>query len=408
MSSDQPGRFRAEGDVGRVPGVNMQKPVGAPPAVNLGKSSHPAPIVDMRKGPSAGFPGPPSTSVPAPPGATPRYQGQSPYSPVVHTPLAAGPAQQKPRWVPVLIGAVVAAMVGVIALLAHNLASDDDSPVDAGAGGAQSGQSSRGTAADARPCADDPRLNVQGVDLTPAGLSVTTDVSAVCSSGDVVSSSAFQVTVTDSGRDVASGVFDLAADPVVVPPGDTVRHEFVFPAGMYWRPPGLLSNDLSVTVADSGGSSSTTPIAGGSTTSVAVAAGAPTYGSAEDAALTGLRELAASDLSTVRGSLENRWVPQISSKRLGLVAEGIVWSNSEILREHLSLRQRYPDVRLVWSGDWNTFSGPDWWVTVVGAPFSDAGPALGWCETHGLDADHCYAKIISSTRGVDGTTVLQK
>ncbi len=406
MSSDQPSRFRPEGDVGRVPGVNMQKPVSAPPAVNLSKSSHPEPIVDMRKGASAGFPGPPSTSVPAP-AATQRYEHQSPYIP--YTALRTDTAQQKPRWVPVLIGAVVVAMVGVIALLAHNLASDDESPTTADAGRGESGQSSGGTAADARPCADDPRLQAQSVDMTPAGLAVTTDVSAVCSSGDVVSSSAVQVMVTDGGRDVASGVFDLAADPMVVPAGETVRHEFVFPAGMYWRPPELLSNDLSVTVANSGGSSSrTAPMTDGATTAVAVAAGTPTSGSAEDAALTGLRELAARDQSTVRSSLENRWVPQISSKRQGLVAEGIVWDNSEILREHLSLRQQYPDVRLVWSGDWNTFSGPDWWVTVVGAAFSDAAPALGWCETHGLDADHCYAKIISSTRGVDGTTMLQK
>ena len=57
--------------------------------------------------------------------------------------------------------------------------------------------------------------------------------------------------------------------------------------------------------------------------------------------------------------------------------------------------------------DWRTFNGPDWWVTVVGSPSTDAAPALGWCDAHGLDADHCYAKIISSTRGVDGTTVLR-
>jgi hypothetical protein len=91
-----------------------------------------------------------------------------------------------------------------------------------------------------------------------------------------------------------------------------------------------------------------------------------------------------------------------------LVAEGITWDNADILRNHLTFRQRYDDVRLVWSGDWRTFSGPDFWVTVVGTPSFDAGTANAWCDSHGIDADNCFAKVISGMFGQEGTTVMRK
>jgi hypothetical protein len=96
--------------------------------------------------------------------------------------------------------------------------------------------------------------------------------------------------------------------------------------------------------------------------------------------------------------------PQLSSKRRGLVAEGITWNNATTLREHLQLRQQFPGVRLLRSGDWSTFSAADFWVTVAGVSFPDAAGALAWCTGNGLDRDHCYAKIVSTTHPVDGST----
>lgn len=124
----------------------------------------------------------------------------------------------------------------------------------------------------------------------------------------------------------------------------------------------------------------------------------------EAAALQRLRQRARSDRPFVAAELADHWVPQLSSKRPGVVDEGVVWNNAMILQEHLDLREQYRDVRLLWSGDWSTFSAPDYWVTVVGITYPDASGALAWCRSHGFDRDHCVAKLISATHPVPGST----
>lgn len=89
-----------------------------------------------------------------------------------------------------------------------------------------------------------------------------------------------------------------------------------------------------------------------------------------------LRQIAADDSQFVAVNLADRWVPQLSSKRPGVVDNGVVWDNAMTLQEHLRLRNQYPGVRLLWSGDWSTFSAPDFWVTVAGMTFpTSAGSA---------------------------------
>jgi serine/threonine protein kinase len=117
-----------------------------------------------------------------------------------------------------------------------------------------------------------------------------------------------------------------------------------------------------------------------------------------------LRQIANDDRPFVSAQLTDRWVPQLSSKRPGVVDNGVVWDNAMTLREHLQLRQRYPGARLLWSGDWSTFSGPDFWVTVAGITFRDSAGALAWCRSQGFDRDHCAAKIVSTTHPVEGST----
>jgi hypothetical protein len=119
-----------------------------------------------------------------------------------------------------------------------------------------------------------------------------------------------------------------------------------------------------------------------------------------------LRQLVAADQSYVAASLADRWIPQISSKRPGVVDDGQVYNNVSILQEHQRLRQQY-GAKLIWSGDWSTFNGPDWWITIVPITFGDPDGALGWCRQNGLDKNHCYAKLVSTTHPVDGSTVLQ-
>ncbi|CAG6925502.1 serine/threonine protein kinase [Mycobacterium avium subsp. paratuberculosis] len=117
-----------------------------------------------------------------------------------------------------------------------------------------------------------------------------------------------------------------------------------------------------------------------------------------------LHQIANDDRAFVRAQLADRWVPQLSSKRPGVVDNGVVWDNAMSLREHLQLRQRYPNVKLLWSGDWSTFSGPDFWVTVAGLTFADSSGPLAWCRFQGFDRDHCAAKLVSTTHPEAGST----
>ena len=117
-----------------------------------------------------------------------------------------------------------------------------------------------------------------------------------------------------------------------------------------------------------------------------------------------LRQIANDDRPYVSAQLADRWVPQLSSKRPGVVDDGVVWDNAMTLREHQQLRRKYPDARLLWSGDWSTFSAPNFWVTVVGITFPNSAGPLAWCRSQGFDRDHCIAKIVSTTRPVDGST----
>ncbi|BBY55081.1 hypothetical protein MKOR_23320 [Mycolicibacillus koreensis] len=130
----------------------------------------------------------------------------------------------------------------------------------------------------------------------------------------------------------------------------------------------------------------------------------PLVGTAPETSGDRLRYVAESDLPYVRVMITDRWVPQLSSKRPGVVDDGVVWDDTMTLREHLMLRQRYPGARLLWSGDWSTFSAPDYWVTVAGVTFPDSAGALMWCRQQGFDRDHCVAKIVSTTRPVEGST----
>jgi hypothetical protein len=79
-------------------------------------------------------------------------------------------------------------------------------------------------------------------------------------------------------------------------------------------------------------------------------------------------------------------------------------NNEQILDEHIRLRRIYPDVRLLWSGDWSTFDGRNFWLTVVGLHPSNPDDVLAWCNQQGFDRDHCIAKMVSTWHPVAGST----
>ncbi|ALG83617.1 hypothetical protein [Gordonia phthalatica] len=128
----------------------------------------------------------------------------------------------------------------------------------------------------------------------------------------------------------------------------------------------------------------------------------------ELAAGDSIRTQIEADTESVRTSNNNQWAAQVSSKRLGLVAEGITWDNRAIWSEFEASRSRYPQVKLLDSGDWSVFSEPGWIVTISAQNFSSPQSALTWCRSVGLDKDHCFAKLVSDSRGPEGTTLYQR
>jgi hypothetical protein len=278
-------------------------------------------------------------------------------------------------------------------------------------------------------CGRTPDLVPETVRADTGALVIRMKIVAHCPGGDVLSSSNTRVSVTSGDQNVASGIFDLSAQPIVVAPGSNggesdpwIEHDFRFPVGTFWRLPvstteaptngasesGAVDLDVKtlVVACDQNGSArSDVRVSNGSeSASTATSPAQPQFGDAESASFDALRALANADRPFVSSQLADRWVPQLSSKRPGLVADGITWHNAETLHEHLQLRLDYPEVRLLWSGDWSTFSASDFWVTIAGVTFADAEGALGWCRSHNLDRDHCYAKLVSSTHPVDGST----
>jgi hypothetical protein len=278
-------------------------------------------------------------------------------------------------------------------------------------------------------CGTPPSFHPQEITTESGELVITMQIVAKCPGGDVLSSPRTSLAVTTAdGQNVASAVFDLSTDAIVIAPdpggsgGDpSVTHRFGFPPGTFWRLPvsldeapgagatqkGRVDLDAETLLVDcqtDGGGDQSGQAGSGSEASTATGPAPPQRGDDESASFDALRAIANADRPFVTQQLADRWVPQLSSKRPGLVADGITWANASTLREHLDLRLKYPEVRLLWSGDWSVFSAPDFWVTIAGVTFPDAGGALAWCRNNGLDRDHCYAKLVSAHHPVEGST----
>lgn len=125
----------------------------------------------------------------------------------------------------------------------------------------------------------------------------------------------------------------------------------------------------------------------------------PSSGAAT-ASLEGLVEV---DRATVEGVVGS-WVPQLSAKRAGTKADGIVYDDASILSHYSSLAARYPSAALLWSGDWPVFNGSDYWVVIYPQSFATADAANRWCDAQGFAADDCLAKKLSHPGGPAGTT----
>ncbi|WP_410605719.1 hypothetical protein [Amycolatopsis sp. lyj-90] len=127
----------------------------------------------------------------------------------------------------------------------------------------------------------------------------------------------------------------------------------------------------------------------------------------EEAARASLRNRAESDLSRAE-SFVGSWLPQVSSKRPGLTANGVTFDHQRIWTDFLRSLERYPDALLVRSGDFSSFRQGDFWITLVPAPHSSGPAANGWCESAGIGRDGCYAKRLAHSGGYAENTLLRK
>ncbi|MGK2880141.1 MAG: PQQ-binding-like beta-propeller repeat protein [Mycobacterium sp.] len=283
-------------------------------------------------------------------------------------------------------------------------------------------------------CGSEPEMRPVEYRADDGGLVVKMEISATCPGGDIVSTTALNVAISDDIGTIAAGIFDFSDDPLYLP-GDngsggaaSVEQELRFGLGSFFR----LPNSLGA----SGSSSGTGPVTAGGNqlvectdegisdgpTSVdnapnisgvksrtAIAPGAVSR-DPEAVALDALRAQANADKPFILSDLAERWVPQVSSKQPGLVATDVdgvtmvTWTAQEILNQHLRLRLMYPEVRLLWSDEWSSFDIRSWWVTVAGLTFSGSEAANGWCDANAIPVNECFAKLVSNTRGPEGTT----
>lgn len=307
-----------------------------------------------------------------------------------------------------IVGAVAvvgALVVGVTTAVFLTRSTGDDVGPDSAAFGVGTPTTAPTQAA----CTAPPILETESFDLTAEGIKIGAAFFPGCAGGDVEAGKAVRVTVADGQRDIAAGEFDFSASPVEMKAGVPDHRTLVFPPGMFWRTPDMVDGKPTLT-AHRSEDRAATPVASKSATEELVAVGPadPEHGSADGVAKAVLGELRDTDYPVVRDGAANRWVPQVSSKRAGLVVDGRTLTNADVLRDHLDFRQRFSGARLVYSGNWSTFSDDDWWVTVVGPSWFFPQDANRWCDQQDFGVDDCFAKFISSLFGPEGTTVYRK
>lgn len=117
-----------------------------------------------------------------------------------------------------------------------------------------------------------------------------------------------------------------------------------------------------------------------------------------------LRAQAAADSPQVE-ALTGQWVPQLSSKAIGTQDNGITYDNSAILAHYRQLKILQPSALLLSSADYSTFKNAGYWVIVLPLGYSSGPAANSWCDAAGIDADNCFAKLLSHTAGPQGATL---
>lgn len=145
--------------------------------------------------------------------------------------------------------------------------------------------------------------------------------------------------------------------------------------------------------------STLSPQVGATTENVSV----PQYPTAQAQTLQQQVEL---DRPSVEGLVES-WVPQLSATKAALAAGNTVYGYNDILTTYQALKRRYPEVLLLWSGDYSTYDSSDYYVVVVARSYMSGSEAISWCTSRQIGPNDCFAKRLSHTRGPAGSTMYQ-
>jgi len=116
-----------------------------------------------------------------------------------------------------------------------------------------------------------------------------------------------------------------------------------------------------------------------------------------------LRRLTSQD-SDVAENLVGHWVPQLSSKSLGLVVGATTYDYPAIMADFQSLHDRFPDAIMVNSSDFNNFSRKNFWVTLKASVFTTADAVNNWCDEQNFAREDCHASRLTHTGGPAGNS----
>ena len=306
--------------------------------------------------------------------------------------------------------------------------SQNKADSDGGEDGKQNGQADAAATSTAaalpsgavKACSSMPTFTITSVEDGQGELKVHGNMATSCAEGDFLAGSSSQVLVYSStsptgGADVdhlvASGTFDLSSDPLIIPNGGravTLR----FGEQHYFRTAKDLDlKGLTVRPSFDRGSSSTATAKSSTNSAMTIASSASSNANQEaqdeQAAGDAIQWQIKHDYPIVMNSLRGKWTPQLSSKQVGLVADGQTWTKRLILAEYLKTQQANPKAVIIDTSQWPVYDTAGWWVTLQGDPYSDGDQANAWCDAQGYDSDHCLAKRIESNGTSQGTTKLR-
>ncbi|GAB2659652.1 hypothetical protein GCM10027169_23360 [Gordonia jinhuaensis] len=262
-------------------------------------------------------------------------------------------------------------------------------------------------------CPAPPAIIPVRVTFTDRGLSVLTAASSACSGGDVLSNSHAHVTLRSPSVVIAAADFDLSGAPVVIPaiqrPQRTITLNF--PDGSFYQLPAEIDQEpestLTITTRRDGVSAdehAETARAAGPVTLTATTPHPSPDDHADAVAARSLDVQADADRSRL---VADHWFAELSTRRAGETSPQGRWDHLDILDETVEDMQRYPDIAVVHSRDWSVFDDADRWITLSARPFDSAHDALDWCRNHHLDADRCWAQLLSHRAPPQGSAVVQ-